>query len=221
MQAVRTERYKLIDYEYMPYKELYDLEKDPLEKENLIDNANYKKVKKDLEKRLAKWKNETDWVKRDKIQLNTIYISESLDAKQPKLADILQKNSSWTPLERQNGTFNLSDYSQSKKCFVAILVNNGSDYDPFINLRITNPGNKKAAIPYLGFFEGEVIYTNVVWKAKHGITTPAFRGGFDFGYNPPLKAEQNVILIELEMDKDLPTQWDFSVVGGIEKLKFL
>ena len=36
MQAVRTERYKLIDYEYMPYKELYDLEKDPFEKENLI-----------------------------------------------------------------------------------------------------------------------------------------------------------------------------------------
>ena len=29
------------------------------------------------------------------------------------------------------------------------------------------------------------------------------------------------ILIQLEMDKELPTECDFSVVGGIEKLKFL
>ena len=50
---------------------------------------------------------------------------------------------------------------------------------------------------------------------------PSFRGGFDFGYNPPLRAGQNVILIELEMDPDLPAEWDFTVVGGIEKLTFL
>jgi len=58
-------------------------------------------------------------------------------------------------------------------------------------------------------------------KTKHDIATPPFRGGFDYGYNPPLLSGQNVILIQLEMDKELPTEWDFSVVGGIEKLKFL
>jgi arylsulfatase A-like enzyme len=221
MQAVRTERYKLIDYEYIPYKELYDLEKDPFEKENLIDNAGYKTVKKNLEKRLAKWKKETDWVKRDKIQLNTIYIAESIDSKQPKADDILSKNSRWNSLQRENGVFDLSAYSQSKTYYIAIPVNNACDYDPFITLRITNSENKKAAIPYLGYYKGELIYSNVVWKTKHGITTQAFRGGFDFGYNPPLESGQNVILIELEMDQDLPAEWDFSVVGGVEKLKFL
>jgi N-acetylglucosamine-6-sulfatase len=221
MQAVRTEQYKLIDYEYMPYKELYDLEKDPFEKENLIDHAGYRTVKKDMEKRLAKWKKETDWVKRYKIQLNTIYIAKSIDSKQPGIEEVLQKKNRWTPLKRYNGVFDLSDYLQSEICYIAIPVNNGSDYDPFINLRITNPENKKAVIPYLGYYQGEVIYSNVIWKTLHGITTPSFRGGFDFGYNPPLKAGQNVILIELEMDQDLPAEWDFSMVGGIEKLNFL
>jgi len=221
MQAVRTERYKLIDYEYMPYKELYDLEKDPLERENLIDNAAYKKVKRDLEKRLAKWKKDTDWVARDKKALNTIYITESIDSKQPKVEDVLGKNSNWIPLKRENGVFNLSEYSQSKTCYIAIPVKNGSDYDPFINLRVTNADDKKAAIPYLGFFKGDVIYSNVKWKTKNGIAMPPYRRGFDAGYNPPLLSGQNVILIQLEMDKELPTEWDFSVVGGIEKLKFL
>jgi len=220
MQAVRTERYKLIDYEYMPYKELYDLEKDPLEKENLIDNAGYRRVKKDLEKRLAKWKKETDWVKRDKMALKTIYIAQSIDSKQLKVKDILKKNAGWTPLERQNDVFDLSDCSLGKTCYIAIPLSNGSDYDPFINLRITNPESKKAVIPYLGYYKGEVIYSNVAWKTKHGIATPSFRKGFDFGYNPPLMPGKNVILIEMEMDKDLPDEWDFSVVGGIEKLKF-
>ncbi|MCY1723473.1 sulfatase-like hydrolase/transferase [Prolixibacteraceae bacterium Z1-6] len=221
MQAIRTERYKLIDYEYMPYKELYDLEKDPLERENLIDSAGYETVKKDLEKRMSKWKKETDWVKRDKMALNTIYISESPASKKPEPADILKRNSGWTPLKRENGVFDLSAYAQSKTCYIAIPVENGSNYDPFINLRITNQENKKAAIPYLGYYKGEVIYSNVVWKTLHGIKTPAFRGGFDFGYNAPLHAGQNVILIELETDKGLLAELDFSVVGGVEKLKFL
>lgn len=221
MQAVRTERYKLIDYEYMPYKELYDLEKDPFEKVNLIDNADYKTVKKDLEKRLAKWKKETDWVKRDKIALNNIYISESLDSKTPKAVDIYSKDSGWSSLKREDGVFDLSAYSKNKSCYIAIPVENGCDYDPFINLRITNQENKKASIPYVGYYKGEVIYSNVVWKTRHGIKTPAFRGAFDFGYNPPLHAGENVILIELEMDAELPTEWDFTVVGGVEKLKFL
>jgi len=126
-------------------------------------------------------------VQRDKKELQTIYITESNKSKQPKFADVRHKKSGWTPLKRINGVFNLSDYSQSKTCYIAILVNNGTDYDPFINLRVTNPENAKTAIPYLGYFKGEVIYSTVAWKTKHGIKTPPFRGGFDFGYNPPLQ----------------------------------
>ncbi|HEC44869.1 MAG TPA: hypothetical protein ENI20_18810 [Bacteroides sp.] len=55
--------------------------------------------------------------------------------------------------------------------------------------RITKLENRKAVIPYLGYFQGKVIYSNMVWKTKHGIRTPSFRGGFDFGYNPQGGAE--------------------------------
>ena len=122
---------------------------------------------------------------------------------------------------KTDGIFDLSDYVKSGTCYIAIPLNNGSDYDPFINLRITNPENKEAAIPYLGYYQGEVIYSNMAWKMKHGISTPPFRTGFDAGYNPPLKAGQNAIFIELEWDPDMPDAWEFSVVGGIEKLSFL
>lgn len=221
MQAVRTERYKLIDYEYMPYKELYDLEKDPLEKNNLINDLRYQDVILNMEKRLSDWKSETGWVERGKIALNKIYINENLTTKQPAVDEVLEKNNGWRLIEGENGVFNLEDYMNTKDCYIAVPMVNGSDYDPFINLRVRNPENKNIRIPYLGYFEGENIYSNVAWKSKHGIPTVSFQGAFDPGYNPPLRPGENVILIKLEMEKEMPAEWDFSVVGGIEKMEFL
>ena len=77
--------------------------------------------------------------------------AESIKSEQPKVADVLHKKSGWTPLKRHNRVFNLSDQSQSKSCHIAIPLKNSSDYGPFINLRVTNPENKKAAIPYLAW----------------------------------------------------------------------
>jgi len=51
--GVRTARYKLIHFYYKnDYWELYDLEKDPSEMNNLYDDVNYKNVQADLHKRL-------------------------------------------------------------------------------------------------------------------------------------------------------------------------
>jgi len=44
----------------LPYFELYDLENDALEKNNLIENPEYQSVRKDLTQRLLKWMQETD-----------------------------------------------------------------------------------------------------------------------------------------------------------------
>lgn len=51
--GVRTDRYKLIHFYYKDdYWELYDLEKDPSEMNNLYDAINYKDIQSDLHKRL-------------------------------------------------------------------------------------------------------------------------------------------------------------------------
>jgi arylsulfatase A-like enzyme len=54
-RGVRTERYKLIDY-YMEngYRELFDLEKDPNELRNVWAEADYSKVRGDLERELKR-----------------------------------------------------------------------------------------------------------------------------------------------------------------------
>ena len=44
----------------LPYFELYDLESDPLEKNNLIEDPEYQSVREDLAQRLLKWMQETD-----------------------------------------------------------------------------------------------------------------------------------------------------------------
>jgi hypothetical protein len=44
-----------------------------------------------LEKRLAKWKKETDWVKRDKIQLNTSILPNRLIRNNQKQTIFLAK----------------------------------------------------------------------------------------------------------------------------------
>ncbi|MCZ6675423.1 MAG: sulfatase [Verrucomicrobia bacterium] len=52
--GIRTDRYKLIHfYHDMDYWELYDLEKDPSEMQNVYDNPGYAKVRAGLEKKLA------------------------------------------------------------------------------------------------------------------------------------------------------------------------
>lgn len=59
MYGVRTDRYKLIHvYDDIDQWELYDLEKDPNEIQNLIDNPEYDDIEKDLRNRLKKLQKE-------------------------------------------------------------------------------------------------------------------------------------------------------------------
>jgi len=59
--AVRTHRHKLIHYTNVNERELYDLQKDPYEITNLIDNPAYASVLKDMERRLQRHIKETDF----------------------------------------------------------------------------------------------------------------------------------------------------------------
>jgi hypothetical protein len=44
---------------------------------------------------------------------------------------------------------------------------------------------------------------------------------FDLGYNPPLRPGSNLIILRFLIDKDTPENWDFTVVGGLSKIKWL
>jgi arylsulfatase A-like enzyme len=59
--AVRTHRYKLIHYRNVGERELYDLERDPLEMTNLIDDPALRSVLKEMELRLERHLRETDF----------------------------------------------------------------------------------------------------------------------------------------------------------------
>ena len=53
-RGVRTHRYMYARYESKPWV-LYDLEKDPFELQNLVDDPRRKRVRDDMERRLEQW----------------------------------------------------------------------------------------------------------------------------------------------------------------------
>ena len=230
MQAVRTERYKLISYEYQPFQELYDLKNDPLEINNLIENRNFKKEKDNLNKKLTNWKKQTGWMTRSSVKLNAVYISKNLKNNNITMKDVTSDKLHWKKLERENGLFDFSGFIPAtvdgEDLYIAIPVKNEGKFDPFISLRISNDYDKNKFpltdqnIPLTGYFEGEGIYTSIGWKTQNGISTASYRGGFDHGFNPPLRSGDNVILFKLDVTNKTPEKWDISLVGGISYLKF-
>ena len=67
-RLIVTDRYKYI-WNDGDMDELYDLEKDPFEMMNLIDNHDYSNIIKDMKKRLIKWRQKTgDLITRDMIK---------------------------------------------------------------------------------------------------------------------------------------------------------
>jgi arylsulfatase A-like enzyme len=57
--GIRTERYKLIHFYYdVDEWELYDMEKDPQEMRNVYDDPAYRKIRKDMHKKLKKIRKE-------------------------------------------------------------------------------------------------------------------------------------------------------------------
>jgi len=238
MQAVRTEQYKLIKYEYQPYEELYDLVNDPLEKTNLTDDIKYSSIKGNLEKRLESWKKNTGWSDRTSVNLNSIYISKSSSLSEgqqgspellnPKIREITGNNEIWKKLTRQGSLFNLKDFipdeAGDQSLYIAIPLRNGAKFDPFISLSITFPNNKKALPAALtGYFEGKEIYMNMAYKKKMKIPEidkleEPLRQMFDLGYNPPLKPGENVILLRMLVNKETPKEIEVSVIGGLSKI---
>jgi hypothetical protein len=78
--AVRTDRYKLITYQDFPERELYDLEVDPKENQNVVEKSEYADILVDMEARLDRLIEETGWSQRRFQPVNNCYGLGPLDA---------------------------------------------------------------------------------------------------------------------------------------------
>jgi arylsulfatase A-like enzyme len=83
--AARTERYKLIEYLEPPVTyELYDLEVDPGEMRNVVNDPRYSQVRGDMQKRLERLKRTTGWTPPDLSKPNTACLDRAQPIKAPQ-----------------------------------------------------------------------------------------------------------------------------------------
>lgn len=76
--GIGTDRYKLMHFYYdLDYWEMYDLEKDPMEMNNIYDDVAYKEVQEEIHKRLEELRVQYD----DSDELNELNLNRYLEAK--------------------------------------------------------------------------------------------------------------------------------------------
>lgn len=204
--AVRTDRYKLVTYQYHDHEELYDLREDPHELRNVIDESDYADVRDDLEGRLDRLCAETDYVPRTETPVSASYVLgpvHEVDAESvrerlfangyPALEIAVEVGSlemEWTRIESDDGEFDLtrgfdvdSPSLVDTVCFVAIPLRRMDDRDPFVEMRFS-PFRRGRA-----YADGEVVWT--FDDNKGGAT-----------YNPPLDNELTVAVLEFHLTAD-------------------
>ena len=176
MQAVRTASHKLIAYEYEPFEELYDLETDPHEANNLIEDPAHADVRAELEGRLAKWKRDTDWAPRIQAQIRSVYVAGPLsreeDAREGAAlaavgfdALVAGRAPRWRRLTAVDGLFQLGELQAAKRpeiVYVALALERLGPFDPFITLQLVGrlANSRFAPLAFAGFTGGERIWLN-------------------------------------------------------------
>lgn len=240
MQAVRTSRYKYIQYEYKPYTELYDLLKDPMEINNLSGNDSVASIARDLKSKLDRWKKKTSWGKRNTTELNTLFVIDSV-----QWASIhsnkgyrveYSKNKFNTrlfsqPIQRSGKYFDIKPFKPTgdsvRVVYVAIPVNNLSKFDPFVYIDLGFPTDtSKYEVPVVGLYNNEEIYFNIGAEKLRGkpAASPVelrMRRIFDISYNPPINPGRSCVLFKMYLSSDTPNHLNVAVRGAQDYLKWL
>jgi len=197
--AVRTERYKLITYQYHPDRELYDLQKDPREMRNLVDDPQYADVLADMNDRLDRLIEQTGWVKRTEEPVQSCYLlgpvaaSDEEQVKQALRAKPFDANAviragdrqwTWRKLEtRADSRFDVTNLLGQKAGhigFIAVPLERRVPRDPHVLVRI-NPSLPK-----------EPIEAYLAGRAD-------WQGRFTFAScNPPLDERVNTVLVRVK-----------------------
>ena len=225
MQAVRTDRYKLIDYQAKPGKELYDLERDPLEQRDLYDHPEYATVQLEMEARLDKLKQETGFQPREVNLLQTCFVIGPVSASdESALRERLAGGEIPEGARQLNQPFDLSplNLSSGDIFYLAVPVERLTDYDPYITFEFFAAGGfrkwEKQHIPMAAFLGDEMIWMNKPYAVAEGLSYAPI-GRFNDACNYPLVEKMNRVVFRGIAPKQLPKlQAELIAPGGAIKV---
>jgi hypothetical protein len=211
MQAVRTERFKLIEYQYSHLKELYDLKTDPHEKNNLYGKPGMATVQADMETRFDRLKQETGWQPRQIQMLERCQVlgpvpKEADAALRAKFAGRVQlepvKVGDQTFVWRQvltdpKRSFDLGTYAPGEIFYVAVPLERLTDYDPYVTLEFFEAGeahkSAKRHFPMAALYHDDVIWMSRDYARATGVAYEPMEG-FNNQCNYPLSGKMNLAL---------------------------
>ena len=200
--AVRSEHHKLITYQDHPEKELYDLDKDPGENQNLVNDPAYSDILAGMEARLRRLIQETGWKQRRFQPVNNCYAIGPIPEKEASKVRDMVFSKEFDPGQRfehagkvlrwakigfeSDGSLNFgASIPDTSGCImlVSIPVKRLSERDPHAILDMIPVRATKA------YHNGEVI-----WEAEAGGSL-----GLSW-YNFPLTETFQVIRLEMSCD---------------------
>jgi N-acetylglucosamine-6-sulfatase len=209
LQAVRTRTHKLVEYQFLPGKELYDLVNDPNETTNLYGRPDIREVQADLEKRIARIKRETDWRPIEVRPLRRLWLLGPLDPEherelRPALAGLRRpepftaagREWSWRAIECDaDGVFDPGPLPQGQVFFLGVPLARTTEYDPYVKLAFSpaNVADKPPLreFPMAALHHGEIIWRNNEDRKAAGEQSMAI---FNDHCNFPLPGKQELAL---------------------------
>jgi hypothetical protein len=206
--AVRTDRYKLITYQSFPDQELYDLEKDPLEARNVVDDPAYAEVRADLEARLEAMKDELGLVPWKIGPIDRAWVLGPMDAVNAEAAahelgsadalkrpvEVANQTHGWRRVEAgDDGLLPLLEEpgAAGEAVVVAFPVQVAGHENPYTTLTFGPPPG-----PMTGYANGEPC-----WQTGPPMLNPL---------NPPLEPGGNVVAVVMDAEEPLRVRVNFT-----------
>lgn len=214
--AVRTKRYKLITYQAVPHRELYDLEKDPHEMRNVLEEPAYREVLSEMEGRLDRLIRETGWHKRVSEVVKRCHVLGPMNGEEDEaVLKILQSRPfdpsvpvevggrvmRWQERHSVKSGFVVADIVKERgsRCYVAVTLQRLTERDPHVLFRMSP---MKAWGKVRSYLAGDDSYGE----------TPHFAE-----WNPPIGHRDCTVLMRLERGKARAFQlWMTAPEGSVE-----
>lgn len=188
MVAVRDRRYKYIRFPYIEgdYHELYDLQLDPRENQNLADKPAFAQIVKRMRKKLENKIEDTNLLFSEYYRVDTAWLlgpfteEEAETVRTAAIRGRAPAGHRWKKLEAPSEKgFDLSGLKG--RIFIALPVEKRTDYDPHLEVHLT------PRPPFTGYTNGNYtdhITPQATWAER---------------YNPPLTRRHNLLVLETEV----------------------
>lgn len=210
MQAVRTDRYKLIDYLAKPVKELYDLKNDPQEQRDLYDHPEYAAVQREMEARLEKLKSGIGFQPREIKLLQTCFVLGPVAAvEEAALRNQLAGGTIPESARRLVQPFDLSALKllPGNVFYIAVPIDRLTDYDPHVTFEFFAAGGflqwSKKHIPMAAFYGDEVVWMNKPYADAVKLDYAPI-GKFNDLCNYPLTGKKNMAVFRCIVPQQMP-----------------